>query len=219
MNGATSFDVTTLMNDYAVAILIGLALALVVEACYSYKLLRINLVLIFGVTFATVGAVLGGMFIPAVSGVNVGVAIGAVCGIIGALIGKNCFKFCMFICGAGLGYVVGAIVVALFAPQVAFLQDPIVALVVLAVCALIIGILSIFILKTVYILVMSVGGMTVAGALAGLAVTEGVVVSITGSSFSYTLPENLVFVLAGAAVGLIAGIIAAVYQFRNSYEF
>jgi hypothetical protein len=219
MDNAVSFDMNAVMSS--AAFMIALAFVLAVVACYSYKILRFELVLSFSVVLATVGAIVSEMFIPAIEGVNINAAVGLVCGLIGAFIGKKLFKLCCFVYGAAIGYLIGLVVMTMFA-ELPLFQNAIVALALPIVCALVVGLLSIFIFKAVYIIVASVGGMTAAGTLIGAALTKGAefVVDATTGAYSFTYPENnVIFILAGAAIGLIVGIIVAVNQFRNSYEY
>ena len=114
MDSAVSFDVNTLMAS-AASIFIALAFIIAVFACYSYKILRFELVLSFSVALGALGAFISAMFVPAIEGINVGAAVGLVCGLIGAFIGKKLFKLCCFVYGAGIGYAVAVVVMFMFA--------------------------------------------------------------------------------------------------------
>ena len=221
MNGAGNIDLNTILGLYAVPVFIAAAFVYIIYACYCYKLLRFSLVLAFSAIFGVAGAFVTEMFVPAVAGINVSAAVGVVCAIIGALVGKNLFKFCVFVVGAALGFVVG-MVLPTFLPNVEFLQNPTILLIVAAVCALVVGILSIFLFKALYIIINCVGGVAVAGAMVGAALTDGVEFitdPATGALSIATPGNNMTFILAGAVLGLIAGIVIAVNQFKNSYDY
>jgi hypothetical protein len=221
MNGVGNIDLATVADAYAVPLFICVALVLAIVACYSYKLLRLTFLCTFTVVLGVVGATVADMFIPAVAGIEISGAVGLVCGIIGAVIGKKCFKLCAFVFGAAEAYVAANSVVLMF-PDIELFQNPIAVLIISIVCALIIGILSIFIYKALWIIVASVGSMVLSGAAVGYALTEGaafVLDSATNSLVATYPAENPIFILAGMAIGLIVGIVVAVNQFRNSYDY
>ena len=120
-----------------------------------------------------------------------------------ALIGLalGCFldKAILFIAGAAGGYFGTQLLAGLF---FADLMRPIVLIIISAVIGVIIGILLCVIFKPTYIIVTSVGGMTMAGFIIGL--------------FFYPIDSYYILIFVGA--GALIGIIPAIFQFKQESD-
>ena len=179
-------------------------------AMYSYKIFRITLT----VGGSIVCGVLGSMFVApfvtgfigkSVMGFDMVYSIGFICALLGGLLMNSFFKLALFISGAGAGWIMGGTVVyglvVAMLPNVPYINEPLGMLCVKGVCALVVGILSLFLFKFIYIVFTSLGGMIGAILL--------VIISVKPHPGT---PVLMVAVL----IGLILGIIAASKQYKNS---
>ena len=142
---------------FVIAIVAALLLGLM--AIYSYKILRITLTLggasVFGVLGCFLLAPFLQKFITVPEEINFSFAVGFVCAIIGGLLMNLLFKFALFVSGAIAGWMLGTTVIngilgTLF-PTVEFFNTQLGDLVVDAVCAITVGVVSLFLFKFVYI--------------------------------------------------------------------
>ena len=178
-------------------------------ALYSYRIFRITLTVGGAIAFGLVGSVLVAPLLTGLIGeLPAGLQMEYICGFLFALIGgvtmKFFFKVALFVSGAGVGWMFGTSVCAIiqsFLPDVEFFSQQIGVWVIDGICAIIVGVLSLFLFKFIYIVSTSLGGMVGAAVL--------IVSTIKPHAGGYA---TAVAVL----IGIIAGIIAAVNQYKTS---
>ena len=180
-------------------------------AIYSYKIFRITLTLGGAIVCGLVGSslvapiVVGLLGEGAPLGIEMEYAIGFIFALIGGVTMNFFFKVALFISGAGAGWMVGSTIVTSIVrsilPTVEFLNTSIGEYVINGVCAIIVGVLSLFLFKFIYIVFTSLGGMIGASLL--------IVTSIKPEAGNAAT-------MVAIAIGFIAGIIAAVNQYKSS---
>jgi hypothetical protein len=167
--------------------------------------------LIFGLIGSYVAPIAtGALGMQNIGPVNLSVLIVFVLALIGALLMKFFYKLAIVIIGAAGGWSVGTAVsgiIALSFPDMTFFATSESGfswgtLIISGICALIVAALSVFIFKGIYIVITSVFGMISAAVLAGI--------SLFGA--------DVMIITASGAVGLVAGIICCVHQFRTAEE-
>lgn len=203
---------TNLINAYVFAFVLSSVVLLFILAFWGYKLLKACLAIAGAATFGIIGnTFIAPLVVPHTENlvpawINVGGIIGMVLAGIGALLMVKLYKLGIFAEGAALGYFLGSTatgIILTYAPNLAFLNTPIGNIVVSCVLALILGVLFALLFKHIFILVTSVGGLCAAGVL-------------IGSCFVFEL--NPVILTVSAGVGVIVGICAMVYQYKNARD-
>ena len=226
MTSVPEFQVPTTPEEaFAFLQSIGPAMAvmviavLMVWATWSWRLFKLVLPCAGAVIFSTVG----GMAVPfavealgsnVIGPVNVNAAVVFVCAILGAILMGVLYKLGLIVIGAFAGWTIGSTVNGILAasnPDVEFFQSvegnlPMGQLVIGIICAIILGILAIFIFKALYIVICSVGCMTAAGCLAGVTLA------------SFTDEISMYVIYAMTVVGVIAGVFCAVHQFKTAND-
>ena len=206
-----SIDLATLFQTMGFPIILGALLGCIVLAFYGYRILKFALVAIGAIGFGVLGnMILAPLALGAMGEVstdfNLAVIIGLVCAAIGALLINFLYKLAIFVSGAAVGYYIGTFVYVWLAGRftdVAFFAEEYAPIVVGAVCALLVGLLFLFLFKFVYILSTSVGGMVSAGYVLATSIV--------------TVPNPVVtYVCLG--LGLVVGIIALVHQFKTAED-
>lgn len=118
---------------------------------------------------------------------------------VGFLLGTLLDKIVLFLGGAVGGYVATEIVAGMLFPD---MLTPEVLMVVSAVVGVVLGILLCVLFKFVYIIITSLGGMALIGAILGLTF----------------FPEDMNMVLIFTIGGAVVGIIPAIVQFKKDNE-
>jgi hypothetical protein len=182
-------------------------------AIYSYRIFRLSLTVFGAIGLGVVGGnIVAPLLINAMGEAPEGISMVAVCGFISALIGgllmNFLFKVALFLSGAGAGFGLGiSVVLPLLInqfPDSTFFAGEGGFWVVGGVCALILGILFIFLFKFLYIVSTSMGGMITASLLVCTAI----------------VPDGGVIVVAASIIiGFVAGIFAAVKQYKACEEY
>ena len=202
-------EVAEMVASYGFVLTLPIAVVCVIVAFWGYKIFKASLsivgALVFGVLGATVvGPLVVGSMGDVLPGINISAAIGFVLAIVGAILIGVLYKVGIFVSGAAGGYLIGQMLLPLFAsllPDVEFITSELGTIIIPAVMALIVGIFSVFIFKFLYILATSVGGMTIVGFLVGTSV--------------FNEPDGTVLI-ASLVVGAIVGIFAMVRQYKNA---
>ena len=202
-----------LINAYVFAFVLSSVVLLFILAFWGYKLLKACLAIAGAATFGIIGNMyLAPLLVPFTEKsvpewINVGGIIGMVLAGIGALLMVKLYKLGIFAEGAALGYFLGSTattIIAAYVPNLeGFLSTPTGTSVVSCVLALILGVLFALLFKHIFILITSVGGLCAAGVL-------------IGSCFVFEL--NPVILTVSAGVGVIVGICAMVYQYKNARD-
>lgn len=179
-------------------------------AMYSYKIFRIILTVGGSIVCGTLGSTFVAPLVvkfvgQTVAGFDMVYSIGFICALLGGLLMNAFFKLALFISGAGAGWIMGGMfvygmIVAMF-PNIPYISEPLGMICVKGICALVVGILSLFLFKFVYIVFTSIGGMIGAIVL--------VIISIKPHPGT---PALMIAVL----IGLILGIIFAIKQYQSS---
>lgn len=118
---------------------------------------------------------------------------------VGFLVGTLLDKVVLFLGGAVGGYFATEMVAAMFFPD---MMTPEVLMIVGAVVGVVLGILLCVLFKFVYIVITSLGGMALTGALIG---------------FTF-FPTDMNMVLIFTVGGAVVGIIPAIYQFKKDND-
>ena len=194
-------------------IILVAVLILGLTALYSYRIFKIMLtvsgVLGAGISgYLVVAPLILKSLASAPEAIDLQVIIGLVMALLGGLLINLLFKVALFLSGAASGFLAGVSVILPLLinqfPDSEFFTGNAGMWVVGGICALILGILCIFLFKFLYITISSVGGMT------GAAVLIGSQVAPTGGT---------IVLIVSALVGVIAGIFAAVHQYKVAAEY
>lgn len=118
---------------------------------------------------------------------------------VGFLVGTLLDKVVLFLGGAVGGYLATEMLAVMFFPD---MMTPEVLMIVGAVVGVVLGILLCVLFKFLYIVITSLGGMALTGALIG---------------FTF-FPEDMNMVLIYTIGGAVVGIIPAIYQFKKDSE-
>jgi len=188
-----------------IAVIVGIALAF-----HSTKLFKICITFVGTVFFGIIGCdVVAPLILAAIGDAalelpfNISPIIGFVFALIGYFLTYKLYKFAIFLFGGAIGYFLGNAIATLIAvnnPDVEFLTSELFLIIVSIVCAIILGYLTLFIFKFLYIFTTSFSGMIVACLAAYIAIA----------------PEDMVYLVIFGILALILSIIAMVYQYKQS---
>ena len=203
-----------MLTAFGPYIAVAVIAAMFLIATWSWRLFKLALPVEGALIFAMIGVYVVPM-IPesvAIPYVDLGVAVVFVLALVGALIMKSFYKLAVVVIGAAGGWIAGTTISGVIAasfPDIAFFvsvdgKPAIGTIVVGAACALVVGILSVFIFKGLYIISTSVGGMICAF------VTAGVML------FANSGIDLLVVMGVSTFIGIIAGVICCAHQFRTA---
>lgn len=198
----TLLDIAKMFNGYPSedAAVFGLSaiVMFVFVALYSYKFFKISVPAYCALIIGAVGSLLGSLF--TIDGVNSYALFSIGFAVVGVIFAFRFLNFGLGLFGAACGFLIGGLVIY---PLLSFGTD-VLELILSAVCAIIFAFLFVRYFKPLYIVFTSLVGMISAGAVAaGLIFTDC----------------NDVTLLAFMAIGLVAGICAAVYQYRICDEY
>lgn len=189
------------------AVIIGIALAF-----FGYKLFRASLAavgaLFFGAAadlfYSTLSKLFGNFEFEALNMRALTVIAAA---LLGALLMRYIHKLALFLAGAIFGWSFGAIALYVLLPglsNIEFLKTEAGVYTALAVCALLFAILTPLLFKLFFIFTSSVLSLTVCAVAIGLSLFK---------SADYTV------LIVSAAVGILFGIIAMIYQYKEAEDY
>ena len=218
IEGLTAY-VSAFINGFGPVLVISIIAFLAVVATWSWRLLKLALPVVGAIIFANVGAMVAPMVVNAaqmdyVGPVSVNALVIMLCALLGAILMGVLYKLAIILVGAAGGWVVGNVVSGFITanqPDLELFQwvdgnMPLGYIIVSAICAVILGLLAVFIFKALYILITSVGSMITAG-------------SLVGATIINYADENALTVLGLCTfVGIIVGIICAVHQFKTAND-
>ena len=189
-------------------------IALVLTAFYSYRILRLEL----SISAALAGGYFGYLLLAPLllekiadtlpEGVDFAVVIGVVCAILGWILAWVLHKIAVFLVGASGGFFGGTFAFGFIAsmfPEVEFLSSDIFYWIITIVCALLAGVIFVYLFKFLYIFITSFGGMVGASYLLGV------------SMFGENAHEPM-FLYPTLAVGAVFGLIAMVVQYKKAED-
>jgi len=206
MNEEYINQILHIVSQYFFITLVSAAILLIINAFFGYKIFKFAIIVesAIGLGFIAYTFIGPWMFQNPPDGVDLSAILGIVFAIIGALLAKFFIKIMLFVNGAGLGFAIGLISSYLLSASNEFFAKEWVPYVFGAIAALILGVLFIFFFKPVYIIVSSVFGLAAAGFI-----------------ISYLIcPEiYVIFSVIMTAIGLVFGIVAAVYQFKQNSKY
>lgn len=178
----------------------------VVIAFYSYRIFRVALSVMGAVIFGGIGEmyIAPMIFKTASEGMfNYSALVALGCALVGAILMGAIYKLALFVCGAAAGYLSGGFVASLLAPSVEFFASETGILVTGIACAVILGVLSIFLFKFLYIVGSGLLGMYVSG----------------GALVAYALQgDGDIVKYAPFVIAVVGGIIAAVFQYKHAED-
>lgn len=205
MNEEYIKQVFDFISQYLFLTLVSAAILLIINAFFGYKIFKFVIVIESSIGLGFLGNALLGplIFQNPPEGVNLSAILGIALAVVGALLAMFFFKLMLFINGAGLGFVLGAVGCYLLSSNEFFAKTWVI-IAFGAISAIILGVLFIFFFKPVYIIVSSILGLTAAGFI-----------------LSYLICPNIYVILSiiMMSIGFIAGIFAAVYQFRKNSRY
>ena len=198
--------IVNFIDKYFFITLISIALFLVFNAFFGYKIFKFAIIIESSVGLGFLSyAFVGPFFVKTVSeAVNVYAIFGIVGAILGIILAVFLFKIMLFLNGAALGGISCLSFFYLFRFDSVILSSTWFIITASVISAILIGLLFVFLFKPIYILITSVGGMTLAGFILSALICPKVLVIL-----------SIIF----SAVGFIAGIVAAVYQFRRNSKY
>lgn len=184
-------------------ILITVVIGIVI-AFYSYKIFRVALAVMGALIFGGIGEmyVAPMIFKTASEGMfNYSALVALGCALLGAILMGAIYKLALFVCGGAIGYLSGGFVAALLAPHVEFFASETGVLVTSIACAVILGVLSIFLFKFLYIVGSGLLGMYISGSAIVTYAMQG-----DGEIVKY----------APFVIAVVGGVIAAVFQYKHA---
>ena len=218
IEGLTAY-LSNFINGFGPVLVVTIIAILAVVATWSWRLFKLELPVVGAIIFANLGAIVAPMIINAAQMEYVGpISLNAIvimaCALLGAILMGVLYKLAIILVGAAGGWVIGNVISGVIAanqPDLEFFKSvdgslPIGYIIVSAVCAVILGLLAVFIFKALFILITSIGSMISAGAL-------------VGSTIINYADENALAVIGLCSIlGVIAGIICAVHQFKTAND-
>ncbi len=122
---------------------------------------------------------------------------------LGYLLSYKLYRFAIFLFGGAIGYTLGTYVAVMLAETLEgeFFASEMFPMIVSASCAILVGIITLFIFKFLYIFSTSFAGMCTACMAAALTIAPG----------------TISFIIFGI-IGIVLSIVAMVYQYKNSED-
>ena len=201
------------MAEFIFPISLVVVLILGLSALYSYRIFKIMLT-VTGALGAGIGGYLGAapLILNSLESVpeafDLKVVIGIVAALLGGLLINFLFKVALCLSGAAVGFLGGSTLILPLLinqfPDSEFFTGNAGLWVVGGICALILGILFIFLFKFFYIVTSSLGGMIGASVILGVQVAPN---------------SGMIAIIISALIGVIAGIFAAVFQYKSAAEY
>lgn len=194
------------IDNYFFVTLISAVLILVFNAFFGYKIFKFAIIIESSVGLGFLFYTFVGPFIvrEVPEAVNVYAIFGIVGAIIGILLAVFLLKIMLFVNGAALGAITSIFTLYLFASENSVLSSTWFVIVAAVISAILVGLLFVFLFKPIYILITSIGGMTLAGFILSALICPAILVILS---------------IILSAIGFIAGIFAAVYQFRKNSKY
>lgn len=218
IEGLTAY-LSSFVNGFGPVLVITMIAFLAVVATWSWRLLKLALPVVGAIIFANVGAMLSPMVVNAaqmeyVGPVSLNALVIIACALLGAILMGVLYKLAIILVGAAGGWVVGNFICGVIAanqPDLEFFKwvdgnMPIGYIIVSAICAVILGLLAVFIFKALYILTTSLGSMLSAGTLLGFTI------------INYADENSYAVIAVCTVIGVIAGIICAAHQFKTAND-
>lgn len=175
--------------------------ALVVSAFFAMRMFKVYMCIIGTFSFGFVGYTVASMLpLPEVEGINLVAVIGLVAALVGLIISPFLQRLVLFVGGAAAGYALGIFVASMIGTAAPV--NEIVATIIAAIIALIVGGLTCAIFKPMYIIITSLGGMAVVGVLV----------------CTLVIGIDMTAVIVSLIVGAVIGIIPMIYQFNCEQE-
>ena len=206
MNEEYINQILNFINQYFFITLISAAILLIINAFFGYKIFKFAITVESAVGLGIIAYTFIGpwIFQNPPEKVNLSAILGILFAALGALLAGFFIKTMLFVNGAGLGFFLGSGGAYLLSANNEFFAQNWVIICVGVLAALILGVLFIFFFKPIYILVSSVLGM-----------------SLVGFIISYIVCPDIyvIFSVIMVAIGFIAGIVAAVYQFKKNSKY
>lgn len=190
-----------------IIVIAGIALAF-----WGTRLFKICITLVGTVFFGIIGAdvvaplLLGAMGDAALEmPFSIAAVIGFVFAGLGYLLSYKLYKFAIFLFGGAIGYVLGTTVAAMLAQNLEgeFFSSDMFPIIVSVVCAILVGIITLFVFKFLYILSTSFSGMCAASMAACFAIVPSM--------------EMAALVIFGI-LGFVLSIVAMVYQYKHTED-
>ena len=207
---AESPELAALLSNFGFVSALVTVIAGIILAFCGVKLFRIAITLSGTYLFGTVGNTIVAAFLYENLGeallelpINVAVLVGFAFAAIGFVLSYKLYKLAIFLFGGAIGYVLGNTVAAMLAANLEgeFFTSEMFPLIVSVVCAILVGIITLFIFKFLYIFVTSFAGMCTAMLSAWLVIAP-----------------TTVFLIIFGILALILSIVAMVYQFKHSED-
>lgn len=204
-------ELEALLGSFTFLPALVVIIACIALAFYGTRLFKACITLVGTVFFGEIGnTVVAGLIFNALGDAaleipfNIAAVIGFVFAAIGFLLSYKLYKFAIFLFGGAIGYTIGTTVAGIIAvnnPDVEFLTSEMFFIIAPVVCAALVGIITLFVFKFLYIFATSFTGMCTASMAACLTV----------------YPDTVGLILF-SVLGVVLSIVAMVYQFKNSED-
>lgn len=211
--------VTGMISGLGPAMVVMVVAILALAATWSWRLFKLFLPLEGAIIFAYVGNMIAPFAVEALGGEYLGpfsvtAVIVMLCAVLGAVLMGTLYKLAIVLVGAAGGWMLGNVVsgfISVSQPDLElfrFAEEgmPLGYIIVSAICAVILGVLAVFIFKALYIVLTSVGSMISAGAMIGSVIVN-------------PMDENSAILLSVFTVlGVVAGVFCTVHQFKTAND-
>ena len=188
-----------------IVVIVGIALAF-----WGTRLFKICITLVGTVFFGIIGAdVVAPLLFEAIGDAalempfSIAAVIGFVFAALGYLLSYKLYKFAIFLFGGAIGYFLGNTVAPMLAENLEgeFFTSEMFPIIVSVVCAILVGIITLFVFKFLYILSTSFSGMCAACLSASVAIAPGMV-------------SLVIF----GILGIVLSIVAMVFQYKHTED-
>lgn len=215
----TPEEVFAMVSSLGATVIIPIIALLFVEATWSWRLLKLMLPVSGAIIFAALGNLLVPFAVETVGNqyigpISVGSAVVLLCALAGALLMGLLYKLAIILLGAAGGWAIGGVISGMIAANQPDLElfvstdgNPSMgSIIVCAVCAILLGVLAVFVFKALYIIISSVGSMIIAFTLAG--------VTLVNPTDETSMTLLAVFMI----LGIVVGVFCAVHQFKTAND-
>ena len=212
-------EILALINSLGATVIVPIIALLFVEATWSWRLLKLMLPVSGAIIFANLSGLITPYVVealgsPVLGPISVGSAVTLLCALAGALLMGLLYKLAIILLGAAGGWAIGGIISGMIAANQPDLElfistdgNPSMgSIIVCAICAIVLGVLAVFVFKALYIVITSVGGMMAAFAMAGL-----ILVNPTDEA-------SMTILYLCIVLGVVAGVFCAVHQFKTAND-
>lgn len=198
----------SIYSNFTIPITLVLVALFGLIAFFGYRIFKYAVYLVSAVSFAVFGNVfvldfVKGFIAPLIpESISVAAIAGLIFALLGLLLSIFCYKFVMFLVGGGLTFLLSDFFIAIlsmFVSLPSFLTEGIGKTIISVILSLVVGLLFMSFFKFIYILLTSVGSLSLAFALLIIAIIPNADASLAGTA---------------CFIGAIIGVVAMFLQFK-----